>query len=93
MKLLLQLDKMSNEVIALFALTLTDYKKFDEVVAEIKNYRSLVSSKKAGIERKTFKKDYATQYVNKVYEDDIESGRTKLREGGKDFSKTKWISS
>ena len=88
-KLLLQLDKMSKEEIALFALTLTDYKKFDEVVAEIKNYRSLVSSKKAGIERKTFKIDYATQYVNKVYEDDIESGRTKLREGGKDFSKTK----
>jgi hypothetical protein len=52
-------------------------------------YRELVSKKKAGIERKTFKKDYATQYVNKVYEDDIESGRTKLREGGKDFSKTK----
>lgn len=88
-KLLLQLDKMSKEEIALFALTLTDYKKFNEVVTEIKKYRSLVSSKKAGIERKNFKKDYATQYVNKVYEDDIESGRTKLREGGKDFTKTK----
>jgi hypothetical protein len=88
-KLLLELEKMSKEEIALFALTLTDYKKFDSVVSEIKMYRELVSKKKAGIERKTFKKDYATQYVNKVYEDDIESGRTKLREGGKDFSKTK----
>lgn len=88
-KLLLELEKMSKEEIALFALTLTDYKKFDSVVSEIKLYRELVSKKKAGLERKTFKKDYATQYVNKVYEDDIESGRTKLREGGKDFSKTK----
>jgi len=88
-KLLLELGKMSKEEIALFALTLTDYKKFDSVVSEIKLYRELVSKKKAGLERKTFKKDYATQYVNKVYEDDIESGRTKLREGGKDFSKTK----
>lgn len=88
-KLLLELEKMSKEEIALFALTLTDYKKFDSVVSEIRLYRELVSKKKSGLERKTFKKDYATQYVNKVYEDDIESGRTKLREGGKDFSKTK----
>ena len=88
-KLLLELDKMSKEEIALFALTLTDYRKFDDVVKEIKNYRIEVSKRKAGIERKTYKKDYAIQYVNKVYEDDIEQGKVKLREGGKDFSKTK----
>lgn len=88
-KLLLELEKMSKEEIALFALTLTDYKKFDEVVKEIKNYRLEVSKRKAGIERKTYKKDYSIQYVNKVYEDDIEKGKVKLREGGKDFSKTK----
>ena len=88
-KLLLEIEKMSKEEVALFALTLTYYKKFDLVVSEIKRYRELVSKKKAGIERKTFKKDYATKYVNEVYKDDIDSGRTKLREGGKDFSKTK----
>jgi len=88
-KLLLELDKMSKEEIALFALTLTDHTKFYEVVEEIKNYRIEVSKRKSGIERKTFKKDYAIQYVNQVYEDDIEKGKVKLREGGKDFSKTK----
>ena len=89
-KLLLELERMSKEEVALFALTLTDFRKFDSVVAEIKKYRNLVSRKKAGIERKTFRKDFATEYVNKIYKDDIENGRTKLREGGKDFSRTKY---
>ncbi|MBT8624226.1 AlwI family type II restriction endonuclease [Polynucleobacter paneuropaeus] len=88
-KLLLELDKMSKEEVALFALTLTDYKKIDIVVNAIKDYRLEISKKKAGLERKTYKRDFAIKYVNQIYKDDIDQGRTKLREGGKEFSKTK----
>ena len=64
-KLLLELGKMGKEEVALLALTLTDFRKFDSVVAEIKKYRSLVSSKKSGVERKIFKTNYADEYVKK----------------------------
>lgn len=88
-KLLLELDKMSKEEIALFGLTTTNYENFDQVVAEIRLYRDAVSKVKAGIARKSFRKDYAIEYVKKIYSEDIDSGRTKLREGGTDFAQTK----
>jgi AlwI restriction endonuclease len=88
-KLLLELEKLSKEEIALFALTTINYDDVDNTIQSIKDYRKAVSSKKAGVERKTFRKDYANEYVGNVYADDIVGGRTKLREGGGDFVKTK----
>lgn len=88
-KLLLELDKLSKEEIALFALTTIDHKKINSTIDEIRNYRKSVSLQKPGIERKTFRKQFAYEYVQNIYIDDISDGRTKLREGGNDFVKTK----
>lgn len=88
-KMLLALEKITKEELALFALTLTDFTKFNYVIEKIKLYRKKISEMKPGIERKTFKRDFAISYVNEIYKDDISEGRTKLREGGTEFSKTK----
>jgi uncharacterized protein YydD (DUF2326 family) len=55
-KLLLELEKMSKEEIALFALTLTDYKKFDSVVSEIKMYKRTCIKKESWYRKKNFQK-------------------------------------
>jgi hypothetical protein len=88
-KLLLELKKLSKDEIALFALTLTNFKKFNAVVNAINKYRLTIANKKSGLERKLFKQNFSTKYIENIYKDDISSGRTKLREGGGDFSKTK----
>ena len=88
-KLLLELDSMSKEEIALFAVTLTDYRKFTGTLAEIKKYRKDISNTPVG-ERKLFRKAYALQRVESLYENDIEAGNTTLRQGGINFAETKY---
>lgn len=88
-KLLLELEKLSKEEIALFALTTIDAKDTENTISNIKKYRKDIASTKPGIERKKFRKDFSYQHVREVYIEDISDGRTKLREGGNDFVHTK----
>lgn len=88
-KLLLALDSMSKEEIALFAVTLTDHRRFTSTLAEIKKYRKNISNTPVG-QRKLFRKTYALQRVESLYENDIEAGNTTLREGGTNFAETKY---
>lgn len=88
-KLLVALDSMSKEEVALFAVTLTDHRRFISTLTEIKKYRKKISNTPAG-QRKLFRKTYALQRVESLYENDIEAGNTTLRQGGTDFAKTKY---
>lgn len=87
-KLLLELGNMSKVEVALFGVTLIDHQKFDLHLNTIKEYRSRIA-KLNSRERKIFREKFANSWVMKIYEADINAGHTKLREGGKDFIKTK----
>jgi len=88
-KLLLQLERLSKEEIALFALTLTDHRKINATTRQVKTYRNLVAQQAAGTARKEFRQNYQTAHIKSVYHADITAGKVILREGGSDFIKTK----
>ncbi len=87
-KLLLELASMSKFEVALFGVTLTDHKKFAFHLEAIKDYRAKIAALDAR-ERKIFRREFAEFWVMEVYKDDINAGRTKLREGGNNFLQTK----
>lgn len=88
-KLLLELERMTKEEVALFALTTTNYQQVPDVIKTIKRFRRDLEARTPAMERKRFKEEFRKQYICEIYRDDIEEGRTKLREGGTDFVKTK----
>jgi len=91
-RLLLDLESLSKEEVALFAVTLIREDHYDKWVAIIKNYRTQLSKLPAG-KRKQFRKDHADAWVKKVYAGDISSGRTRTRQGDDgddDFVRTKY---
>ena len=87
-KLLLELGTMSKVEVALFGVTLTDHKKFDLHLNVIKEYRAKIATLNSR-DRKLFRAEFSYSWVMKIYESDINAGRTKLREGGVNFLKTK----
>lgn len=87
-RLLLEFKTMSKTEVALFGVTLTDEKKFEARVKELTSYRAKLAKIDAG-KRKLFRRDFAKSWVENIYKQDIAVGNTKVREGGKDFVKTK----
>lgn len=87
-RLLLEINTMSKTEVGLFGVTLTDEKGFDARIKEIGLYRQKLAKTDTD-KRKLFRQDFATKWVEKIYSEDIAAGHTKVREGGKDFVKTK----
>lgn len=88
-KLLLELETMSKEEVALFAITLVDHQDFQSRLRAIKEYRNALSGMTTR-DRKIYRKNFALDWVAEIYAEDIEAGNTRLREGGNDFLKTKY---
>lgn len=86
--LLLEVQSMSKLEIALFGVTLTDEKKFDVHVKELKSYRAKIQ-KLDPVKRKKFKLAFADMWVEKIYAQDISAGNIKVREGNSNFVATK----
>ena len=89
-KLLNHLGSMNKEEVALFGNTLTNHKNFESHLKTALSYREKLKSFDNPAQRKVFRKDFAYDWVKHIYQDDIDEGRTKLREGGDDFLKTKY---
>jgi hypothetical protein len=88
-KLLLKLETMSKEEVALFATTLTDPRDFPKRLKAVHEYRKKLKELSAR-ERKIYRKDFSLDWVADIYSEDIKAGNTRLREGGNDFLKTKY---
>lgn len=61
-----------------FGLQLVDYRKFDEIIQKVNQYRTLKTQNEGGY--KKFRKEYLDKQLREVYQDDIIAGNTKTRE-------------
>lgn len=90
-RLINRLGKLTFDEFKIFAVQLTDYRKFDSIVNDIVEFRHNKERHKG--EYKRFSDEVWTEAVLKIYSDDIKSGDTKTRETNdsslKTFIKTK----
>ena len=89
-KLLLELNTMSKEEVALFGVTLTDKNDFDSRLSVVKKYRADIAKQANAGEKKKFRRNFAMSWMAEIYSEDIDNGRTYLREGGDRFLATKY---
>ena len=87
-RLIYELGTISFDELMIFGMQLTHYKKFDNIIAKIKQFRRMKAYTSAGY--KTFKGEYLRREVEKIYQDDIDEGNTKTRES-KDKSIDKFV--
>lgn len=87
-EMLLALNRMSKDEIALFGLTTINAEDIPAQIAAVKAYRKRAKALKPR-ERKQFRHDTRREIVLQLYEADLRDGNTKLREGGKNFVLTK----
>lgn len=87
-RLIYELETISFDELVIFGMQLTDYNKFDQILFEIRKYRT----RKAYVigEYKLFRKKYFHDQVTKIYQNTIEDGKTKIRES-KEVSLDKFI--
>lgn len=83
--------KLSFDEVMMFGLQLTDYNRFDEVVEKIEQFR--IEKAKTTSSYRQFRGEYLKEVVIEIFNEEIESGNTKLRESDddslKNFVKTK----
>lgn len=77
-RLIYELGTISFDELMIFGMQLTQYNKFDSIVAEIKTFRRMKLYAK--LSYKTFRGNYLKEQVEKIYADDINDGNTKTRE-------------
>lgn len=61
-----------------FGLQLFDYRKFDEIVQKVNEFRTSKAQNKGNY--KKFRKEYLNKELREIYQDDIIAGNTKTRE-------------
>lgn len=88
MRLVYTLGKISFDEVQIFGLQLTDYRKFDDVVAKILDFRRKKELHK-GRYKEFFTKTLFSE-IREIYKDDISEGKTKTRESN-DASIMKFI--
>lgn len=83
--------KLSFDEVMMFGLQLTDYNRFDEVVEKIEQFR--IEKAKTTSSYRQFRGEYLKEVVIEIFNEEIESANTKLRESDddslKNFVKTK----
>lgn len=87
-RLIYTLEKVTFDEIMIFGMQLTSYSKFDEIVLKIKQFR--IEKEKYSGNYKTFMGKYRDKEIEKIYEYEIYTGKTKTRES-KDASIDKFI--
>ena len=88
-RLLLELEHMSKEEVALFGVTLTDARRIGDTLRAVRDYRDQLAARNAAA-RKIYRRQYADERIRTIYAEDIDAGHTRLREGGHDFVRIKW---
>ena len=78
LRLIYNLGTLKFDELVIFGLQLTDYRKFDEVVEKIENFRKqrTLTSKKY----KEFKQNYFYNELQEIYTEEIDSGEFSTRE-------------
>lgn len=89
MRLIKDLESLSFDEIKIFALMMTDYRQYDMVKSAIITFRKEKESHKG--QYKKFVDEKWTEVILKIYENEIQKGKTKTRET-KDNSLKKFIS-
>lgn len=87
-RLIYELGSISFDELMIFGMQLTHYEKFDEVVAEIKQFRRMKAY--ASGSYRIFRGECLRKEVEKIYQMDILEGNTKTRES-KDASLDKFV--
>ena len=87
-RLIYELGTISFDELMIFGMQITHYKKFDAVVADIRQFRRLKTYAKASY--KTFRGEYLKKEVEKIYQDDIDKGNIQTRES-KDETLDKFV--
>lgn len=78
LRLIYELGTVSFDELMIFGLQLTHYQKFDQIVSDIRRFRRLKTYTESTY--KKFRNDFLKNEVQKIFQDDIESGNTKTRE-------------
>ena len=90
-RLIYSLGTVSFDEIMMFGLQLTDYRKFDDIIKQIEQYR--IDKRVNKESYKVFRGKYIEKIVHKLYENEINTGTFKVRESNdvnlKKFIKTK----
>ena len=87
-RLIYTLGTISFDELMIFGMQLTHYSKFDNIIAEIKQFRRMKAYAKTSY--KVFKGEYLRKEIEKIYQNDIDTGNTKIRES-KDKSLDKFV--
>lgn len=87
-RLIYELGTVSFDELMIFGLQLTDYRKFDEIVSDIRRYRRMRIYADVGY--KKFRGKFIKEQVEKIYESDICDGNIKTRES-RDKSLDKFV--
>lgn len=77
-RLIYELGTLSFDELMIFGMQLTHYLKFDEIVAEIKQFRRMKAYAKSSY--KVFRGEYLHKEIEKIFKDDINKGNTQTRE-------------
>lgn len=87
-RLIYTLEKVTFDELMIFGMQLTNYKKFDEIVAKIHKFRE--EKRKTAKSYKVFMGEYRDTEIEKIYQYEISAGKTKTRES-KDVSLAKFV--
>ncbi|EHT1803482.1 AlwI family type II restriction endonuclease [Staphylococcus pseudintermedius] len=92
-RLIYVLEYLTYQELSLFAITLTDYRNFNDTVKKIKEYREERSNIKGSKSLKSFYTDFQTEIFSQVYEKQLNEKKFNIRENKekneKKFLKTK----
>lgn len=77
-RLIYELGTVSFDELMIFGMQLTHYKKFDQIVSQIKLFRQMKTYKT--VSYKVFRSDFLRKEVEKIYQSDIVQGDIQTRE-------------
>lgn len=78
LRMIYELGTLSFDELMIFGLQLTHYRKFNEIISEIRQFRRLKAY--ADGSYKQFREEFMKNEVQKIFKDNIESGNTKTRQ-------------
>ena len=87
-RLIYTLEKVTFDELMIFGMQLTNYKKFDEIVAKIHKFRE--EKRKTAKSYKVFMGEYRDAEIEKIYQYEYSAAKTKKRES-KDVSLAKFV--
>ncbi|MFA6858305.1 MAG: AlwI family type II restriction endonuclease [Bacteroidales bacterium] len=77
-RLIRQFGSLKFDELMIFALQMTDYHQFDDIISKIEKYRSNQAQNKESY--RTFRQKYLHDELKKIYRSELSTGETKIRE-------------